>query len=83
MARQSLNSSQGDHHAMPAGRLVWLFTTVADTTWRMFVPSLGAIAAGWLADRTWQIKPWGLVGGVLAGAAVSAWLVARQLKRQS
>lgn len=57
-----------------------LFGTVADTTWRMFVPTLVGLALGMWADSSFGTKPlWTLVG-VIVGVAVCLGLIFVQLK---
>jgi hypothetical protein len=57
-----------------------LLATIVDTTWRMFVPTLGLAAAGLWADTSWGTGPlWSLVG-VFSGIAIAALLVRKQFK---
>ena len=44
---------------------------------------LGGIGFGWLFDRFAHTAPWGLVGGLLIGAAVSSFAVVRAAGRMS
>ncbi len=81
-----MSREQPSHNPEPpgvpeGGRLAWLFLTVLDTTWRIFVPSLSGIALGYLVDQSWQLKPWGLIVGLLAGTVISVGLVVNQLRR--
>lgn len=54
---------------------------IGDTTWRMFVPTIGLALGGSYLDGMWNTKP----GCMLIGAAVGgvfAWLLVRkQLRR--
>lgn len=59
--------------------VTFMLTTIADTTWRMFIPTIGLTFLGWLADKQWGTKPWLLTLGVIIGASISAVLVRRQL----
>lgn len=63
--------------------VVFMLTTIADTTWRMFIPTIGLTFLGWLGDKQWATKPWLLAVGVLVGASISALLVRQQLKQPS
>ncbi|MDO8336273.1 MAG: AtpZ/AtpI family protein [Candidatus Saccharibacteria bacterium] len=63
-----------------ANDVLVLFGTVADTTWRMFVPTLLGLALGLWADSTYNSKPlWTLVG-VFVGVAVCLGLIFVQMK---
>jgi len=57
-----------------------LFGTIADTTWRMFVPSVGGALLGVWADNNFGTKPWFTVAGVTVGLAVVVGLVWLQIK---
>lgn len=56
-------------------------TTIADTTWRMFVPSVGFTLLGVWADAQWDTKPWLMAVGIVIGAASAYVLVSRQITR--
>lgn len=63
-----------------ASDVLVLFGTVADTTWRMFVPTLVGLALGLWADSTYDTKPlWTLVG-VILGVIVCLGLIFVQLR---
>ena len=55
--------------------------TIADTTWRMFVPSVGFTLLGVWADSQMGAKPWLMVAGIIVGAASAYLLVSRQIGR--
>ncbi len=55
--------------------------TIADTTWRMFVPSVGFTLLGVWADSQMGTKPWLMVAGIIVGAASVYLLVSRQIGR--
>ena len=55
--------------------------TIADTTWRMFVPSVGFTLLGVWADAEWNTKPWLMAVGIVIGAASAYLLVSRQIAR--
>ena len=55
--------------------------TIADTTWRMFVPSVGFTLLGVWADSQMGTKPWLMVAGIIVGAASAYLLVSRQIAR--
>jgi F0F1-type ATP synthase assembly protein I len=54
---------------------------MADTTWRMFVPTIGLLLVGRHFDIQLQTKPWLMLGGVVLGAAIAAMLIRNQFKR--
>lgn len=63
-----------------ASDVLVLFGTVADTTWRMFVPTLAGLALGIWADSTFDTKPlWTLIG-VIVGVIVCLGLIYIQMK---
>lgn len=55
--------------------------TIADTTWRMFVPTVSLILLGNLADDTWHTKPYGLLVGATVGALIAGLLIKQQLAK--
>lgn len=68
-----------------AGASVLMMKTVAGTTWRMFVPTIGFTLVGLAADYCYGTKPWLMVSGVALGFAVSfglVWLQIAQIRRQ-
>lgn len=58
-----------------------LLGTIGDTTWRMFVPTIGLAVVGIYADKALGTKPWMSIVGVILGATIAGLLVARQLKK--
>ena len=59
-----------------------LILDMADTTWRMFIPTVGLLMAGRVADRHLGTKPWLMLAGLAVGAFIATLLVKRQLSRQ-
>jgi Na+/glutamate symporter len=58
-----------------------LFSTAADTTWRMFVPTLGGTLIGlWMDDQNGSEPLYGFMG-LSVGIIVTALLVHQQYKR--
>lgn len=55
-----------------------VFMTIADTTWRMFVPSVGGMFLGLWADSKWQTGPWLLFTGIILGAIIAIFAVKQQ-----
>lgn len=63
-----------------------LLVSAADTTWRMFVPTIGFTFLGVWLDSSWHTKPWLMFVGVVLGFAFAYLLVRRQymsLKKES
>lgn len=75
----------GSAHETPPRKsaAVLLLGDIADTTWRMFVPTLGALLLGRWADTQLGTGPWGVLIGAIVGFAVAIWLVTKQVKRVS
>lgn len=60
--------------------VILLLGTIADTTWRMFVPViLGTVGGMWL-DSGWHSQPVMSIAGLLLGAAITAVLIRQQLR---
>jgi hypothetical protein len=57
-----------------------LIVSMADTTWRMFVPPAVLVPAGLWADLKWGTKPWLTLVGLLVGLSLSVLLVRAQLR---
>ena len=60
-----------------------LIMSMADTTWRMFVPTLPLIMLGDYLDKQFNTKPWLMLTGAVIGGLIAAWLVRAQLRRKS
>jgi uncharacterized membrane protein len=58
--------------------VILLLGTIADTSWRMFVPTISTILLGFWADSSWGTKPWLTILGILIGTAITALLIKRQ-----
>lgn len=54
--------------------------TMVDTTWRMFVPSVGLTLVGVWLDGQFDTKPGLMLGGIVLGFASAALLVYLQLR---
>lgn len=61
--------------------VVLLLSTLGDTTWRMFLPTIGFTILGIFGDRTFGVKPWLTIAGVLLGATVAGVLIRKQMKK--
>lgn len=58
-----------------------ILLTIADTTWRMFVPSVGLTLMGLWLDGIWQTMPWLMLAGAVIGLLVAVFAVKMQLKK--
>ncbi len=56
-----------------------LFGTIADTTWRMFIPIIGLMLLGSVVDDHFNMKPLGVIAGVIIGSVIAVKLVLHQL----
>ncbi len=56
-----------------------LLGTIADTTWRMFVPIVGLMLLGLWVDKSHGTLPWATIGLTILGIAIAAELIRRQL----
>lgn len=54
---------------------------IGDTTWRMFVPTIGLALAGVYLDRQLDSGPWCMLTGALIGSLIAARLIKKQLQR--
>lgn len=68
------------HRKFPAGAK-YLIATMADTTWRMFVPTVGGLLLGLWLDQTINTMPWFTLIGLVIGTIITIQLVRNQLKR--
>lgn len=81
MSKQA-NDAPGSQGQPPSkSAAVLLLSDIADTTWRMFVPSVGLTMLGLYIDTQMSTAPIGMIVGIIIGASISAALIYRQLKR--
>lgn len=57
-------------------------STIADTTWRMFVPTIGLLLLGRMFDTAYDTKPLGMAIGTVIGAVIAGILIIRQLNNK-
>lgn len=70
---------KSDSGKTPDGHpVVLLVSTIADTTWRMFLPTIGLMLLGLMADKELDSFPWVM----LAGLALGSWLAWHLVKKQ-
>lgn len=56
-----------------------LLGTIADTTWRMFVPIVGLLLLGVWIDKTYDTLPWAMIVLLIIGILIAGELIRRQL----
>lgn len=80
-----MSTSQNDGDKQPAtsdvAAVTMLLGTIGDTTWRMFVPTVGMTILGLLADKWLHTTPWIMIGSIILGAYLAYVLVKRQVKK--
>ncbi len=71
-----------DSFAAPPDKstVILLLGTIGDTTWRMFIPTIGLTLAGVYGDNSLSTKPWLTVLGIITGTGLAALLVRNQLR---
>jgi hypothetical protein len=62
--------------------VILLLGTIADTTWRMFVPTITGIVGGYMLDESLGTKPWLFAGGTILGCIVAGLLIKQQLQKK-
>ena len=63
--------------------VAFMLGTIGDTTWRMFVPTVGLMSAGYFSDRAFGTKPWLFITGVIIGFIIAGLLIRNQFRKQS
>ncbi len=80
-----MSTSQNDSDYTPVppekSTVILLLGDIADTTWRMFVPTIGLTLLGLLADNQLRTTPWMMIAGMVAGVFLAGILVRRQLNK--
>jgi hypothetical protein len=80
-----MGTSQNDDEKKPVppdqSTVVLLLGDIGDTTWRMFVPTVGLTVLGLLADKWLHTTPWLMSAGIVIGAGIAYLLVRRQIKK--
>lgn len=75
------DSSASDTHDKGGVSSLQLIASMADTTWRMFVPTIGLLVAGNALDGRFSSKPWLMLTGATVGGLIAAYLVKIQLRK--
>lgn len=75
-------TKKGDERSLPPkNSTVLLLLTIADTTWRLFIPAVGLTIVGLLLDKQLGTKPWAMILGIVLGITVAMLLVRSQMKK--
>lgn len=80
MTRDGYKPDTAEAGKVPDDNTFMIFGTLVDTTWRMFVPSVGFTLLGVWLDGTLNTKPWLMSTGIIIGIFGAYLLVAKQLK---
>lgn len=78
-APDDTSSGTPDEPPKNTSTVLLLLGTIADTTWRMFVPIVGLMMLGLWIDKSYGTLPWALIALTIAGVAIAAELIRRQL----
>lgn len=80
-----MSTSQNDGDKQPTSpdiaTVSMLLGTIGDTTWRMFVPTVGFTILGLLGDKWLHTTPWIMVAGIVIGIYLAYVLVKSQVKK--
>ena len=79
MAKSQNTSDTTEDKAAQDSTPLLLLATIADTTWRMFVPSIGMTLLGVWLDTVFTTKPWLMIIGIIVGFAFAILLVKKQM----
>jgi len=80
----SASPNKRDESPVPpktSSTVILMALTIADTTWRLFIPSVGLTILGLVADKYWHTTPWLMVLGIVLGVIIALWLVRSQIKK--
>lgn len=79
----STSPNNGDEKNVPpsSSTVILLLTTMADTTWRLFVPSVGFTIWGLVLDKQFDTTPWLMILGIILGSTIAILLVTAQVKK--
>ena len=78
--KQPGRTTKPQAEASPLSPMTIILMTALDTTWRAFVPTLGGVFLGIALDHVFNIAPIATIVCLLAGTALSIFLIAAQLR---
>lgn len=79
---QGVSPTGSDSHETPPEKSsTVVFMAIADTTWRMFVPSVGCTFLGIWGDSKFGTTPWLLFTGMVIGFLIAGLAVRLQYKK--
>lgn len=61
--------------------VVLLLKDIGDTTWRMFLPTIGLAGIGYLVDERLSTTPWLFLLGFAIGCLITGLLIKNQLRK--
>ncbi len=61
--------------------VILLLSDLGDTTWRMFVPTVGLLLLGVYIDGKFGTNPLGLIAGIALGSLIAGFLIKKQLQK--
>lgn len=70
----------GKKTTTPRSAALLLISTMADTTWRAFVPTIGGTFLGIALDKAFNTVPVLTIIMIILGFAISTWLIVLQLR---
>lgn len=80
-----MGKSQNDGDSTPTppdkSTVILLLMTMADTTWRMFLPTIGLTVLGLVADKWLHTTPWIMIVCMIIGIVIAGLLIRQQLQR--
>lgn len=78
-----LPNEEADRHETPRPKstAVLLLSDIADTTWRMFVPTVGLAAFGFMLDQRLATTPWLFILGFIIGCLITGLLIKRLFEK--
>jgi Putative F0F1-ATPase subunit (ATPase_gene1). len=79
--QKSSNSSEETKPQTNSNAVLILLGDIADTTWRMFVPTILFAVIGYQLDRLWHTNMIFAIIGVMFGALIAGLLVWKQLRK--
>lgn len=79
--KKSSTSPEESEPQISQNAVLILVGDIADTTWRMFIPTAGLGVIGFYLDSFWGTSPILAIAGVFIGAGLAALLVRQQLRK--